>query len=178
MAVLELLPDRFPGDFVTPFPGLRPATLLDIWLLCKDLRPDDIEHYMAMSFDNQWDFERAAIAFHARPGFKFCLEAEDGRPLAVAGWAEQAPGTFDGWMVSTPETWDDAGKRLTRACRWGIRYMFEVIGARRLQLETLESREMACEWYERGLKMLPERVRYGYGRNGENVACFYKLRGA
>ena len=132
MAVLELLPDRFPGDFVTPFPGLRPATLLDIWLLCKDLRPDDIEHYMAMSFDNQWDFERAAVAFHARPGFKFCLEAEDGRPLAVAGWAEQAPGTFDGWMVSTPETWTDAGKRLTRACRWGVRYMFEVVGARRL----------------------------------------------
>ncbi len=157
-------------------PALRAATLLDIWLMCSNLRPDDIEHYLAYGFDDVWDFERAAAYFHAKPGYKFCYQDEHGRPLAVAGWSPVTPGCFDGWMGSPLSTWETRGGMLTRVCRRGMDYVFRQ-GARRLQIETLESRRGACEWYERGLKMRPEGVKPSFGRNGESVACFSRLRG-
>ena len=61
--------------------------------------------------------------------------------------------------------------------RWLADYVFAECGVRRLQVETLASREGACEWYERGLKMRPEGVKPSFGRNGESVACFSRLRG-
>ena len=59
--------------------------MLDTWLMCSQLRPDDIEHYMAYSFLPEWDFEKAAADFWGRPGMKFCYQDHDGRPLAVLG---------------------------------------------------------------------------------------------
>lgn len=154
---------------------IRAATLVDILLMCRDLRPDDIEHYMALSFDERWDFESAARYFDRLSGYKFCFVGA-GKTLAVAGWSPITPGCFDGWMVSPLSTWETHGRPLTRACLRGMEYVFAQ-GARRLQLQTLESRSGACEWYERGLKMRREGTLYSYGRNGESVACFSRLRG-
>ncbi len=156
--------------------SLRQATLLDILLMCRDIRPDDIEHYLAYGIADSWDFEQAATYFYAKPGFRFCYQAADGRPLAVAGWSPVTPGCFDGWMVSPLSTWEQRGGWLTRACQRGMAHVFAA-GARRLQVETLASRTGACEWYELGLKMRPEGVKPSFGRNGESVACFSRLRG-
>ena len=157
--------------------SLRKATMLDTWLMCSQLRPDDIEHYMAYSFLPEWDFEKAAADFWGRPGMKFCYQDADGRPLAVLGLTPVTPGCFDMWMCSPLSTWETSGTGLTRALRWLAEYVFAECGVRRLQVETLASREGACEWYERGLKMRPEGVKPSFGRNGESVACFSRLRG-
>lgn len=158
-------------------PSLRRATLLDTYLMCRDLRPDDIAHYMAYSFMEEWDFEAAASDFWRRPGMKFCYQSTDGRPLAVLGLTPVTPGCFDMWMCSPLSTWETSGQGLTRALRWLAEYVFAECGVRRLQVETLQSRTGACEWYERGLKMRPEGVKPSFGRNGESVACFSRLRG-
>lgn len=151
--------------------------MLDIWIMCNSLRPDDVEHYMAFSFLPEWDFEAAASEFHSRPGLKFCYQSDSGYPLAVMGFTPMTRGCVDAWMCSPLSTWESCSFGLTRAARWAMACMFDKAGVRRIQTETITSRESACEWYERGLKMKPEGVKPSFGRNGESVACFSRLRG-
>lgn len=156
---------------------IRPPSLADVWQICANLRPDEIEQYMALSFQDRWDFEEAARRFDRKGGHKICLFADDGSPIIVAGWEPLVPGTFDGWMIGTEEGWKKYGLAITRVTKWGMDYLM-ASGARRLQIVTLAHRQGACEWYERGLKMREEGTQAKYGRHGEDVATFVRLRSA
>lgn len=155
--------------------GLRECSLLDLLRLCFDLRGEEVEQYLAVSFADTYDHERAAIAFYSRPGPKFCIEV-DNRPVCAGGYEEVAPGVWQSWMVGTDASWREHGLAITRASRWVMGRMFDVYGARRLQTNGLAERSLACEWYERGLKMKPEGVWRAFGRNGEDVAAYSILR--
>lgn len=164
-----------PVNLPKPPSNLRQPRLSDVWQVCQQLRPDEIEQYMALSFEDRWDPEQAARAFDRKTGPKVCLFDNDGAPLAVAGWEQLVPGCYDGWMVGTQEAWRTHGLSITRMTRWGMRYLFAT-GARRLQIVTLAHRTSACEWYEHGLKMREEGTQAKYGRHGEDVATFVKFR--
>ena len=154
---------------------LRPPRLSDVWQICQNLRGDEVEQYMALSSDPEWDFEQAARKFDRMLGPKVCLHDDVGAPIMVAGWEPLLPGCYDGWMIGTDAGWAKYGLAITRVTRWGMDTLMAT-GARRLQIITLAHRDSACEWYERGLKMRQESTQALYGRHGEDVATFVRLR--
>ena len=156
---------------------IRPPLLSDVWQMCRDLRPDEIQQYMALSMDDRWDFEQAARRFDRMTGPKICLFDADGAPIIVAGWEPLTPGCYDGWMLGTEEGWKKHALSIHRATRWGMDYLF-ASGARRLQIVTLAERHEACAWYTHGLKMTEECTQAQFGRHAEDVTTFVKLRGA
>lgn len=156
--------------------GLRTGTLADLWILCKAMREEEIAQYMAFSFQDRFDFERAAINFYERGPLRFTYEDAQSRPIACGGYQEVAPGVWQSWMVGTPETWARHWLSVTKNSRWVIDFMFREVGARRLQTNGLAERRAACVWYERGLKMHPEGVWAEFGQNGEDVAAYRLLR--
>jgi hypothetical protein len=168
---------RMDSPVILPKPptNIRPPRLSDIWQMCANLRQDEIDKYMAMNSEPHWDFEQAARRFDRMIGHKICLFDTDGAPIIVAGWEPIVPGVFDGWMLGTEEGWDKHWRAITRVTRWGMDYLM-ASGAHRLQIMSLASRDKACEWYERGLKMRQEGTLALYGRHGEDVATFVRLR--
>ena len=160
-----------------PPANIRPPLMSDLWQVCRSMRADEIEQYMALSSLAEWDFEHAVRRFDRTPGPRICLHDDEGAPIIVAGWEPIVPGTYDGWMVGSEEAWEKHHLSITRATRWGMDYLM-ASGARRLQIVTLAKRESACEWYERSLKMRQESTQALFGRHGEDVATFVRLRSA
>jgi hypothetical protein len=160
-----------------PPANIRPPRLSDVWQMCANLRPDEIEQYMALSSADAWDFEEAARKFDRMMGPKICLHDTAGAPIMVAGWEPLTPGCYDGWMIGTTDGWAKHALSITRATRWGMDYLM-ASGARRLQIATLADRHAACAWYEHGLKMREEGTQALYGRHGEDVTTYVRLRSA
>jgi hypothetical protein len=156
--------------------GLRGATLADLWLLCRNMRQEEIDQYLAFSFQSEFDYERAAVNFYNRGGIRFAHCDERNVALCVGGYEEVAPGVWQSWMVGSPETWAAHWLTVTKRSRWVIDFMFREVGARRLQTNGLADRRAACVWYERGLKMRLESVWEQFGKNGEDVAAYRLLR--
>lgn len=155
--------------------GLRQCTMLDLLRLCNSLRQEEIEQYLALSFAHEYDHEVVANGFYNRPGPKFTIEV-GGAPVCSGGYEEVAPGVWQSWMVGTDESWLKHGLSITRGSRWVMSRMFDSYGARRLQTNGLAERELACEWYERGLGLKAEGTWRAFGRNGEDVAAYSILR--
>lgn len=150
----------------------RPSHLL---YLCERIRDDEREQYMALSFTDTYDAEEAALVFANKGGMKFTVLDSDGFPAAAGGYEEVAPGVWQSWMVGTPDGWRREWRAMTKATRWLIDGLFQM-GARRLQTNTLADRADAIRWYEKGLGLTYEGTLRGYGKGGEDVAQFARLR--
>ena len=144
--------------------------LFDLLDLCSNSRADEIEQYEALI--GPWDADVAANGFWMTPGPRFGLYDSEGYAVVIGGWMPVIEGVYQSWMVGREGGWDDHWRSITKACRKVMDFMFDVHGARRLQTSALESRERACEWYHRGLRMNYEGCSVGFGRGGENMVNY------
>jgi hypothetical protein len=153
---------------------MRP-TLIDLLQLAAQARDDERAQYEAL-VGEPWHAENVAHHLYGRIGHKFGLYGDDGTPIAVGGWDPVLDGVWQAWMIGSDEGWTRHWFPITRAARRVMRTLFNSDGARRLQVNVLESRVKACEWYVRGLGMTHEGTMRGFGVNGENVATFARLK--
>lgn len=156
--------------------GVRRCTLADLWLVCRELRPDEIEHTLALTQMETYDHEALALSLANLPGPKISLVDEADRAYLCGGAMEVSPGVFEGWMAGTMAGWAKHGMRITRVSRWFQDVLFFEHDAHRLQVTTLASRETACQWYAKGLRMTRESVKRGFGKRGEDCVEFARLR--
>lgn len=148
---------------------LRPQ---DILYLCDRMRADELEQLDAF-FDMPSD--RIPHFFLNKTGPQFTLVDSLGVPLVCGGWESMGEGIMQSWMVGTDEAWDKHWRSITKGCRWLMDALLSN-GIRRLQTNALASREAACRWYVDGLGMQPEGVWRKFGRQGQDVACFARVK--
>ncbi len=146
-----------------------------IVLLCDQMRPDEIQQYLALTGATEYVAEVAARGFINTNGVRFTLVDDENMPCVAGGFEEIIPGVWQSWMVGNLEGWERNWRTITKGCRWVMGGLLEM-GARRLQTSALASRTAAIEWYERGLGMQREGTWRNYGANGEDVACFALVR--
>jgi hypothetical protein len=140
------------------FPSRAPANVIaprnwHYQYLADHLRPDEIEHWLAITEAATYDPDVAARACMNTPGLAFTVMGSDGYPVAAGGFHEIAPGVWKGWMVGTMDGWRKHYRSITRATRWLMGQLIQV-GAKRFCVNTLVSRTGATRWYERALGMV------------------------
>lgn len=143
--------------------------------LCERMRPDEVEQYLALTQHKDFDPDLAARVMMNTPGMKFTLVGDDGLPACAGGYEEILPGIWQSWMVGSVEGWGKNWRSITKGSRWLMDGLFQM-GARRLQTSALASRTQALEWYERSLGLEREGVMRAFGRNGEDVVLYSKVR--
>ncbi len=153
----------------------RPAHLL---YLCECMREEEREQYVALTCAEQYDPDVAARGFinTAANGFAITALCQDNTPAVAGGYEEILPGVWQSWMVGTERGWAEQWRSITKGSRWLADRLFQ-LGARRVQTVTLATRTQAIEWFERGLGLKPEGIWRGYGRDGQDVAAFSRVRG-
>lgn len=152
------------------------TTHYDLLYLCQRMRPDEIEQLRAFFPMDDYEPEMAALMFANKGGPKFTLVDSAGLPLVAGGWESISDGVCQSWMVGTMAAWESNWRSITKSARWMMDAMLEG-GIRRLQTSALASRSAACSWYIDGLRMTPEGIWRGYGRQGQDVAFFSRLAG-
>lgn len=154
--------------------NLVETTLEHLVYLCRRMRPDEWDQIRA--FYDIDDPDQVAAMIYAKASAKFTVLHEDGTPAVAGGWDCIAPGVWQAWMVGTLVGWERQWRSITKASRWMMATMFERGIARRMEMQSIASRVCAHQWYIDGLKMRFEGVKYGFGRNGEDVHFFGVLR--
>lgn len=152
---------------------MRP-TLIDFLHLCSNAREDEVAEHEAII--GPWDPEVAATRFFNSEGLKFALYTDDAHPIIAGMWTPVIEGVWHGSMVGTQAGWDEHWRAITLEVNRLMRRILDT-GARRLSLTALASREKACEWYERGLKMQREGVVKSYGFDGQDAVRYARTRG-
>ena len=148
-------------------------TLMDLLALCYDARQDEIDQYESLI--GEWDYESAALAFFQRPGVKFGLMNDEGIVVCAGGWEELIRGVWQSWMVGTDDFWKKYWRSITKQSRFVMDQLLANKDVRRLQTGALKTRESACEWYVRGLKMKYESTCKNFGFNGEDMVIYVRF---
>lgn len=159
----------------SPPQNLVPARNWHFQYIAEHMRPDERQHWLALSGAQSYDADTAATGFINSIGMRFALLRKDATPSVAGGFSRLRGTTFEGWMVGTMDGWNEQWRDITRGTRWLIRQQF-LAGAKRLQIVTLESRAAACDWYMRGLGMVKESVLTKAGAHGEDLAMFVTFR--
>lgn len=154
--------------------SLSECTLRDLIVLCAQMRPDEIEQYLALTGAQDFSFERAASAYWNTPGIKFTLLGPDGLPLVAGGFEPVRPGVYHSWMTGTMAAWETHWRSITEATNFLMDCMMED-GAVRIQTHALAKRVGACKWYEKGLKMQREGVLRRFSSTGEDVVVYSRV---
>lgn len=153
--------------------GLCQPTIMDLLILCRNARPDEIQQYEAL-VGMEWDPETVAVDHFNRPGVKYVL-LDDDTAICAGGFDQIIPGVWHAWMVGTMDNWGTHWRSITKWTRRVMEAMLEQ-DARRIQLCVLNSRQKACEWYVRGLKMRLEGHMQEYGSNGETMDMYARVK--
>lgn len=146
----------------------------DLLYLCREMRDDEIEQYLAITNAPSYNYRAAALGMMNIPGIKFTLLDDDNLPVVAGGYEEIAPGVFQSWMVGTNAGWAKHWRSITKHTRQVMDLLIEC-GARRLQTNALASRSLAREWYERGLKMQFEGVMRKYTADGRDLVLYSRI---
>jgi hypothetical protein len=149
--------------------------MLDFLKLCSVAREDEREQYMEMT-GVPWNVDDVANDLFGRDGVKFCVLDDALEPVIVFGADLTIPGVWQTWMLTSDNAWKNHWKAITRHSRKVMKFMFDEVGARRIQTLALVSRTEACKWYVKGLRMTQESIAKGYGVTGQDFACFVRLR--
>lgn len=154
---------------------LVPARNWHFQYLAEHMRPDEQDHWIALSGMPRYDVDAAAVSFMNSIGVRFALLRPDATPCVAGGFSRLRGNTFEAWMVGTMSGWEGQWRDITKAVRWVLREQFRA-GASRIQIVTLESRHEACTWYERALGMHKESVLTRAGAQGENLVMYVAFR--
>ncbi len=153
---------------------LAQATMVDLFRMCQDARPDEIEQYKAF-IGSDWNVENVVNDLFNRGGVKWAM-MDDRLPFCVGGWEPLIEGVWQGWMVGTMDNWGKYWRSITKLCRQSVKIMFALENTRRLQIGVLASREKTCEWYIRGMQFHYESTMKNFGLRGEDMAIYVKFR--
>lgn len=154
---------------------LESPTLLDLLHLCLHLRGDNVDEYLAKTFNDRFDPDTAALEFANLDGPKFVLRDAAGVPVCAAGLTSVSPGVMECWMLCT-DAWADHWIAITRHTRTIMNVALETGGIHRIQHKCLASRKQAAKWYASiGLKA--EGIARALGKHGQDMAVFARVRG-
>lgn len=158
------IPNRPPSSLVA-------ARNWHFQFIADHMRPDEQDHWIALSGAKTYCPDTAAMGFINTPGIRFTVLRRDAVPAVAGGFTKLRGETYEGWMVGTLPGWSSQWRDITRAVRWTIREHFRA-GARRIQIVTLESRHDAATWYENALGMTRESLLSRAGANGEDLVMY------
>jgi hypothetical protein len=147
--------------------------LLDFIKVCIKMPQDEREQLEAFT-GQKYDVDGAAIGNFMVQGPKWVIKA-DGEPIVVGGFAQQRPGVWRDFMLTTPEAWTDHWFPVTRFCRRAMDWMLASKQAHRLECVAHHSREKAFKWY-RVLGYNREATLYGYCANGADAVIFSRVQ--
>lgn len=153
--------------------NLRAVTLADLVMLCRDMRPDEVEQAQAFMDLEPFDPDAFAAMLYLRSGPRFTVQDDEGRPIVAGGYTSTDEGQMDAWMVGTMAGWAKHWRVITKASRWMADNLL-AMGVRRLQVWSLASRVDTGLWYER-LGFVCEGVRKAAGRQGQDVAMYARV---
>jgi hypothetical protein len=161
------------------FPNNPPSNIMKAlnWhmqYIAERMRPDEIQHWLAVSGAPSYDPEVAAAGFIATPGLKFSVLHTDGNPAIVGGFHEVSAGCWDGWMIGTLVGWEECWRSITKGSRWLIDELF-ASGARRVCISTIAERTEACMWYVDGLGLQWEGTHRRAGAHGEDIVFYSRI---
>lgn len=154
---------------------LESPTLLDFLCVCARLRGDNVDEYLASTFNDRYDPDVAAMEFASREGPKFVYRAPDGQPVCIGGFRSVSPGVMEAWMICAPD-WDQHWRGITKHARGLIRLLLENGSIHRIEHRCMASRVDAMRWY-RVLGLNQERIARSSGKHGQDMADFARVRG-
>lgn len=154
---------------------LVPARNWHFQYIAEHMRPDEQEHWIALSGASAYDADTAALGFMNTTGIRFAMIRSDATPAVAGGFTRIRGNTWEAWMVGTMDGWEARWRDITRGVRWAIREHFRA-GAERIQIITLESRRDACDWYERALGLEEESILKHAGAHGEDLVLYTTFR--
>lgn len=157
-----------------PPSNVVPARNWHFQYLADNLRPDEIEHWKAVSGADAYDPDVAARGYLATPGMKVSVMGADGMPVVAGGAHETDPGVWLGWMVGSMAGWGSHWRAITKTNRWLMGQLFAG-GARRIYVSTITTREQACRWYEKALGMTREGVHRRAGAQGQDIVFYSRI---
>ena len=148
--------------------------LEDFAALARDMRPDEVEQFVAMSGVG-YDAQVAARGFINAAGPKFVLIDPKGMPVLAGGFLPVAPMVSEAWMLGSLATWDQHWRSITRAARRLIDGHLKH-DAHRVQIVSLASRTRAHHWYEKALGMQHEGRLRRFCGDGQDAMMHAKVR--
>lgn len=158
---------------------LANPSMVDLLKLCCNPIEEEVEQYIEMT-GQDWVVDEVACDLYTKDGMKFVLLDDDNEPIAAGGFDPVIPGVWQSWMLTTPAAWTTHGLAVTKQTRKVMDRLFEPseLGyrVRRVQTMALASREKACKWYEKGLRMTLESISKQFGTSGKDFACYTRLR--
>lgn len=149
---------------------LTTPLLTDWAYLARRLRPDEADHFAALS-GVAFDPEIAARCWANTPGAVWCLVGADGRPIVAGGFEPVRPGVVHAWMVGTPEAWTAHWHAITRACRRLLRATLAT-DVHRVEVTTLHRRVAACAWYAKALRLRFEALHHAAACDGSDTVTY------
>lgn len=161
-----------------------PVALQNLTTLTKPLLADYIycAHYLPEDQRRQWvalwdgkpyDSERLAIMLASRPGPKWALVEQDGKPVCIGGYDMIREGVWQDFLIGSVEGWQNHWRSITKHCRRVMDVMLKT-EAWRLQTVSLADRTRAHQWY-RTLGLEYEGTLRAYGANGEDCFMFSRI---
>lgn len=150
---------------------LETLTLRDLIVLCAQMRPDEIDQYMALTGAAAFNFEIAAYGLFGTPGKRFLLVNSDDQILAAGGFQEVRPRVWRSWLIGTDAAWTDHWRSITEASRFVAECLFED-GAQRIEDYMLAERTDSAKWCVDGLRMRLDGVLPNYASDGRDVAVY------
>jgi len=168
-----MLPARLPSNLIP----CRPAHVL---VLAQRMRADEQHQFCAVAGLETFDADVAAHVWmqtlQASHGYALTALMPDNLPAAAGGFQPVGSGIWQAWMLGSEAGWAQCWRSLTKATRWLMGALWERGDIHRLQTSALTSRPHATLWFER-LGFRHEGTQRHWGRHGEDMALYSKLRG-
>lgn len=154
-----------------------PARNAHFQYIAENMRPDEIEHWKAVTGALEYNPDVAAGAFIAGPGIKFTVLDANGTPACAGGFQDMGFGVWEGWMAGTMSGWSSTWRSMTKGARWYMGYLFQHQNARRICITTVATRTCATDWYQRALGMRLDGTMRAAGAHGEDMVTYSRISG-
>lgn len=154
---------------------LSEACLWHLDAILPDMRPDEIEQYLAVTGETDYCPVSAAYEMARIVGPRWSIVDNDGKPLVTGGVQWLREGVGRAWMAGTMQAWQQHGIGITRICRKNFERCIDGGHFDRIEILALPHREGARDWYVRGLRFEYEGLRKRY-HHGHDFVAYAKTR--
>lgn len=124
----------------------KTVSLVDILMICRDLREDEWDQIMRMGGEKN-DDSLATWAYNCA-GPKWAYTDDADKVLWAGGFLPHRSGVYSSWFLATDYAWKNHAGDLTREAIRLKGVMFNN-GAHRIETVCLSSREKAHAWYKK-----------------------------